>query len=254
LRLGAFPAVIVEKRRSQGPGRLRLGTYPEIELHARNIGWKGKVDLLILSDDVCEISDFKTGAQGEGHRFQIQVYSLLWSRDEELNPDRRRANRLVLRYHGEDVEVAAPTPAQLEELERDIVVRRDAAGQAVTQRPPQAHPTEENCRFCGVRQLCDKYWATSALGNPASLADLHSADVELTITGKHGPSSWDSVVEFSPYLESGRLAVLRTKGDIEFRLGDRLRVLNVGATVDSQDEEQPVVFTLGTAGEVYFVT
>jgi hypothetical protein len=235
-------------------GPLRFGAYPEIELRARRIGWKGKADLLTLSDDSCEISDFKTGAQDDGHRFQIRVYALLWRADEELNPTRRRADRLVLRYGGVDVEVSAPTAAQLDDLERDIVARRDAAQRAVSGPRPEARPTAENCRFCGVRQLCGEYWeAATQQALVAYGADPRFTDVQLTVTGRHGPSSWDAVIEVARNAAAGRPALLRTKGNLEFQSGERLRVLDAAVAVGVEGDDQPVVITLGTMSETYAV-
>jgi hypothetical protein len=61
---GAARATAPSTSKSSGPQpRLPLanGTYPEVEVRAKSIGWKGKVDLLVLDDDACEITDFKTG-------------------------------------------------------------------------------------------------------------------------------------------------------------------------------------------------
>jgi len=241
-------------RRPKSRGPLTAGVFPEIELRATQMSWRGKADLLVLSPDACEITDFKTGAQDEGHRFQIQVYALLWSRDNELNPDRRLADRLILRYPGRDVEVAAPTAPELDDLERHIVARRDAAHQAVSQRPPEARPDAERCRYCDIRQLCDTYWTAETQRLLAAQAgDRRFTDIHVTITGRHGPSSWDALIELSRDVPPGKRAVVRTSGEIQFRAGDRLRVLDVGVTVDSEDEAQPVVITLGTLSEVYSV-
>ena len=78
-------------------------------------------------------------------------------------------------------------------------------------------------------------------------------DVEVTVTGRHGPSSWDARVELSPDLPRGKPAVIRTSGDLEFRPGDRVRVLDAALTMDDEDQPQPAVFTLGTLSEVYAV-
>lgn len=248
------PAAAAEGSGPRRRGPLGLGAYPEIELRAQRIGWKGRADLLFLSDNGCEISDFKTGAQEDGHRFQIQVYALLWRADEELNPTRRRADRLVLRYGGVDVEVPAPTASQLDDLERDLVARRNAALRAVSERPPEARPTVKNCHFCGVRQLCAEYWDAVVQWNlAANRADHLFTDAELTVTARHGPSSWDAIIELSPNAAAGRPAVLRTKGHHEFQPGDRLRVLDAAVTLDAEDHEQPVVITLGALSEAYAV-
>ena len=74
---------------SHGP--IAKGTYSELEVRSRRIGWRGKVDLLVISPEACEITDFKTGKPSEAHRFQLVVYALLWALDEERNPRRARS-------------------------------------------------------------------------------------------------------------------------------------------------------------------
>ena len=233
---------------------LTMGAFPEIELRAQEIGWKGKADLLVLTSDACEIIDFKTGAPDEGHRFQIEVYALLWSRDGELNPDRRRADRLLLAYGGEELEVAAPTESELDELEGLLRARRSGAHEAVSHDPPEARPQPENCCYCGVRQLCEDYWTADTQRRMVQEGeDCRFGDIEVTVRGRHGPSSWDARVELSRDFPGGQPVVIRTSGDLKFRPGDRLRVLDAALTIDDEDKEQPAVITLGTLSEAYAV-
>jgi hypothetical protein len=254
-----LPGSVAMSVSGSGPMRrapLSIGAYPEIQLHARRIGWKGKADLITLSDEACEISDFKTGAQDDSHGFQIRVYALLWRADEELNPSQRLADRLLLRYGSVDVEVPAPTASELDNLERDLVARTDAARRAVSAERPKARPSSENCRFCGVRQLCGEYWEAAtqqALGGSGG-ADRRFTDVELTVTGRHGPSSWDAVIEIARDAGTGKPAVLRTKENQQFQPGERLRVLDAALAVDVEVKDQPAVITLGTMSETYAVT
>lgn len=239
---------------SNSRARLTSGVFPEIELRARRIGWKGKPDLLVLTPESCEITDFKTGEPDDAHRFQIQVYALLWSRDAQLNPDARLVGRLVLAYSGGDVEVAAPTAADLDALESQIIARRDAARQAVSHHPPAARPDTRQCRYCGVRQLCDVYWMPETQKRLAAETDgARFTDIEATVIGRHGPSSWDVQVGLSRDLPAGTAAVLRTRGDVNFRVNDRLRILDAAVTLRGDDETQPAVITVGTLGETYAI-
>lgn len=230
---------------------LANGTYPEVEVRAKSIGWKGKVDLLVLGDDACEIADFKTGAADEAHKFQVQIYALLWSLDGELNPARRLVDRLVLAYEGGDVDVAPPRVDELSKLEKDLVDRRAAAEAALSARPPEARPRPETCRHCEVRQLCDKYWAADSF--PKAL-DQRFSDVELKILRRHGPSSWDAVVVLSSLVDVGKPALLRTQQPGVLQLGTRFRVLDGAVTVDREDHAQPVIVTLGMSSEIFAVT
>jgi hypothetical protein len=230
---------------------LTFGAFPEIELRAKQIGWKGKADLLVTSPNGCEIIDFKTGEYDDWHRFQIQVYALLWNRDVDLNPNKRLAERLVLTYSTGDVEIPALHESQLDYLERELVSRREAAHQAISERPPQAKPDVKNCRYCGVRQLCTDYWTTEA---QRQVSDIHRfTDAEVAIVSRHGPTSWDAVVQVSPALPSGKLVLVRTRGDIELHVGDNVRILDASVTVEGDDEAQPGVITLGAQSETYAV-
>lgn len=231
---------------------LRFGVFSEVELRAPTIGYKGRADLLRLAPDACELMDFKTGEHDDAHVFQIRVYSLLWNRDGELNPDRRLADRLVLSYNRGDVEVRALTAEELQDLEQDLTARRGAAELAAKARPPEARPSADGCRYCGVRQLCEVYWTTETQRELATEVGNRSfTDVQLRITGRHGPRSWDAVIECFGQDPAERAALLRAADDAEFRVGSRVRILDAAIAYDADDEAQPLVFTLGSLSEVY---
>jgi hypothetical protein len=236
-------------------GPLTIGAYPEIELRAERIGWKGKADLLLLSPDACEITDFKTGAPRDEHEFQMHVYALLWSRDADLNPDGRPVDRLILAYPSGDVEAAVPTQSDLDELELLLINRREAALHAVSEHPPEARPDAQQCRYCAVRQLCGEYWIAETQSRMVSeVEDGRFGDIEVTITGRHGPSSWDAIVDVSRHLERGKVAVIRASDDRKLPADQRARILDVAVTVDDEDHAQPAVITLGAVSEVYTVS
>lgn len=234
------------------PRRLSLtnGTYPEVELRAKCIGWKGKADLLVLADDACEITDFKTGAADEGHKFQVRVYAVLWRLDDELNPSGRLVNRLVLAYDSHDVDVSPPSPQEIDELGQELLARRQAAETALAARPPAARPSTETCRYCSVRHLCDAYWAGTA---QAVSDDGRFGDVELKIVSRHGPTSWDAVVVRARALPAKSPALLRLQQPTEFKVGTRVRVLDGSLARDPEDATAPSIVTLGVFSETYRV-
>jgi len=236
--------------------RLGPGTYPEVDLRAPRIGWRGTADLLTLSDSGCEIVDFKTGAQDDVHQFQIRVYALLWSRDSELNPTGRAVDRLTLSYRGGEVRVDPPTSAELDALERELVDRRQAAVEALSANPPQARPSIENCRYCAVRHLCEEYWEPATTRALAAADSNHSPfmDLEISIGARHGPSSWDGIVGVSRGVASGKQIVLRTaSAEVGFASGDHIRVLDAHLSTVADDENQPALATLTTMSEVFLV-
>lgn len=252
--LGSTPSAPVASTPKSGgpPPRLPLvnGTYPEVEVRAKSIGWKGKVDLLVLDDDACEITDFKTGAADEAHKFQVRAYAVMWRLDNELNPSGRVVDRLVLAYESEDVDVAPPSTSEFDDLARDLLARRQAAEGALAARPPSARPNTDSCRCCGVRQLCDAYWASAT---QVVSDDGRFGDIEMKIVGRHGPTSWDAVVLRARDLPAKTTALLRLHQTGEFKLGTRVRVLDGAFARDPEDAAAPVIVTLSALSEAYRV-
>ncbi|MBI5647634.1 MAG: PD-(D/E)XK nuclease family protein [Ignavibacteriae bacterium] len=246
------PTAPSSPKSSSPPPRLPLlnGTYPEIEVRAKSIGWKAKLDLLVLDDGACEITDFKTGAADETHKFQVRVYAVMWRLDDELNPSGRVVKRLVLAYESQDVDVPPPSASEIDDLGRELFERRQTAEAALAARPPSARPNTESCRYCGVRQLCDSYW-----GNAVQVVsdDGHFGDVELKITGRHGPTSWDAVVVRARDLPAKTAALLRLQHPKEFKTGTHVRVLDGALARDPEDATAPAIVTLSALSEAYHV-
>lgn len=246
----SLPSTTSPPKSNEPPVRLplRKGIHPEVDVRARSIGWKGTVDLLVLNDEECEITDFKTGAADEAHKFQVRAYAVMWRLDDEINPSGRVADRLVLTYESQDVDVAAPSASEIDDLGRDLLARRLSAEAALTARPPSAHPNADTCRYCGVRQLCEAYWAgaTQVVSD-----DRRFGDIELRITGRHGPLSWDGEVVCARDLPPKTPALLRLKQNYEFKKGTRVRVLDGAIARDPEDDAAPAVVTLGVLSEAY---
>ena len=231
-------------------GPLANGTYPEIELRAKSIGWKGKVDLLVLADAACEITDFKTGAADDAHKFQVRVYAVLWRLDEEVNPTGRIVDRVVLAYDSHDVIVPAPREQEFDALALELLARRREAEAALAARPPAARPSAETCRHCSVRHLCDAYWTGAA---QAASDEGRFGDAELRIVGKHGVTSWDAVIVRARDFPAKSSALLRLQQPIEFGPGTRVRVLDAAFARDPEDGSAPLIVTLGAFSEAYVV-
>ena len=139
---------------------LGFGTYFEVELRDEQLGWKGVADLLSISEDDCAITDFKTGERSERHELQVRIYALLWARDNELNPSGRRATRLVLSYsHGEHDVTRLSDVQEENTLADELRARTVAVREALRSPEPKANVSEENCRTCEVRHLCNEYWS-----------------------------------------------------------------------------------------------
>lgn len=240
------------KRRPLGPG-----SHPEVFLSAPTLGWVGVADLINISETECEIVEIKTGEPRDEHPHQLQTYSLLWFRDAVLNPDARHATRLTLAYPGGDAEVLPPSPKELTAIERDLRDRTRAAVSDAVDSPPAARPTVDNCNHCNVKQLCDEYWLTSTQQQLARGANTNPSfvDLELTITGRHGPSSWNAVVRVSPTFSQGETVVWRVSPEMVPRLrdGQRVRVLDAVVAVAADEESGPHIVSSGLTSEVYYV-
>ena len=243
-----------EARGARSP--LSVGSHPEVELLAPGIGWKGRADLLVLSADRCEIVEFKTGEEREEtHRFQLLVYALLWRRDTVLNPSGTMADKLTLAYGHGDVPIGPPSEPDLMTLEQDLVQRGEAARRALGQRPPEARPSVENCRYCGVRQLCDAYWQADTQERfAAEGSQSRFTDMQLRIASKRSLSTWDAVVEASRMFPGGHPVLLRSAHvDGGLSVGDRVRVLDAHVVTTDGEPIVPTVVTMGRLSEAFTV-
>ncbi|MGE3403767.1 MAG: PD-(D/E)XK nuclease family protein [Vicinamibacterales bacterium] len=238
-------------------GALSAGAFSEVALSVLELRWKGRVDLLVIDADRCEITDFKTSKEDPAHAFQLRLYALLWSLDRVKNPNARAATRLVLAYLGRDQEVSAPTAGHLAQLRGEVAARSDAARGAIESQPPEARPTRDHCGVCAVRQLCSDYWECPS-AETTNTEDRRWIDLQVTIERQHGPSSWDAAIERAPmYAPRSRKVLIRTAGDVTFRQGTRLRILD--ACLNEPDDEDPngqrepdtVIAMLNASSEVY---
>jgi len=224
------------------------GSYAELEVRDTRIGWKGKIDLFLLTDSDCEIIDFKTGLRDPEHPDQVQTYAVLWQRDQELNPTGRAATRMTLSYVDGEADVPVPSDGEIALLAERLNARQRLLVQAIASAPGTARPSGENCRYCSVRQLCMDYWNTSDLETePGSTF----CDLDVRITGQHGPRSWDVVMERSPHTRLTGVAVLREGADQPLlRVGLNLRIL--GAHFAKPEEEgDPTVIQLVSTSELF---
>ena len=248
----------IESEPAGEPGTFALsqGSHSEVELQASEVGWRGVADLITIEADCIEIRDFKTGSPKESHALQIKIYAWLWANDVTQNPARRLAERLIVSYDTHDKEFPAPSADELVTLEGEVRERTDRARQAIASRPPEARPSPERCAYCGVRQLCDEYWAT---GNDDSKDDREGfLDLQLRLTAKHGPSSWDGVVTLAPTMRKGSEIVLRVSNlCVDLHVGQEVRVLGVHVSSpehgDLERSSSPAIATMGSESEIYLV-
>jgi hypothetical protein len=226
-------------------GILGPGSHPEVELQHEALRFIGRVDLLTIDVDSCEIIDFKTGERQDHHADQVQLYALLWQRDGTRNPDRLPVSSLALRYDQEAVPVDVPTIDELNALETGLRSRIETAESELRQRPPSANVGPETCTYCQVKHLCDEYWdalAPDAIDvAPGGLLDLAAEILKQT-----GARSWR--VRLAP---SGRDALIRMPNESSpFAVGDDVRFVGLRRGEDENLDVAELLLTTWTETHV----
>lgn len=246
---------------------LSVGMHAEVELRADALRWHGFVDLINLSDEACEIIDFKTGEANQDHEFQAHVYNLLWSRDTELNPTGRSVVRLLLSYFDSEVEITALDESALNDLEYDLVSRTEKALNLIREEPPTARPSLQNCRFCPVRQICDDYWMAAThreitaerLEQSSINQQTAFADFEVTLRERQSLTTWFGEVVVGAQVPPGTSVYVQFS-DTNIKLlnvldiGKRLRLIEANLINQTDDQNSPEWFImLNTMSEAYLV-
>ena len=216
---GAWAVGVPVPRRPVG-----LGAHAEVEVVAEALRLAGRIDLLVVDDAEVGIVDFKTGAESDDHGDQVRLYALLWYLDAQANPDRRLATDLHVVYEASEQVVETPDRAELQSLENETSARVQAADTVTRRPPPTANPTEENCRYCSVRHLCDAYW--SALPPAVTAVSTEQwFDFEGRILRQNGSKSWFAHSVGEPSVE---VLVRTVETDVAFQVGRRVRLLGPG--------------------------
>ncbi|RYZ17625.1 MAG: PD-(D/E)XK nuclease family protein [Myxococcaceae bacterium] len=208
----------------------RQGRLSEQSLAHPSLPLHGIVDLLVQDPRGAIVIDFKTGAPQASHREQIELYGLLWWRQEGILPERGE-----VRY-GTQAEAVPLEEATLHRLER--VLAEDIARLQLTLASEAPATPGEHCRHCSVRPLCDRYWQEP-------MPDAAWVDAEVRIEGHdalglrgHLPSGQAARV-----LLPHALAPLRA----ELGAGARTRWLNLrraGETTALEATPQTEVFVV----------
>jgi CRISPR/Cas system-associated exonuclease Cas4 (RecB family) len=193
----------------QTGGALGLGSYTEVDLECREIGFCGRVDLITLKEGYCLITDFKTGEYKDQHELQVRVYALLWALDECRNPLRRLADRLCLSYKTKNIHIHGPSEYDLNELKSQLQDRVSRAKSEITSDKPIAKLSLENCKYCFVRHLCDEYWTEQAQRyHCGEGAGDKFVDVEVVLENRHASNIWKAILCTElPLLDSERVLV-----------------------------------------------
>ena len=174
--------------RTRGP--VGPGTYAEIEIRVPVLHWKGLVDLLVVGPDgAVEIRDFKTGVRSDDHEFQMKAYAVLWSADNELNPSGALPTKLTISYPGRNVAVPVPADQEADAVKAELRERAMAARELARTQPPEARPSFDGCKWCGVRHLCSEYWQDDIQRRLVAEVDEPPpfSDLQVRVLSRRGP-------------------------------------------------------------------
>jgi CRISPR/Cas system-associated exonuclease Cas4 (RecB family) len=188
---------------------LEQGTHFEVELRHPGIKWRGFADLIELRDDLCTIEDFKSGEPSDDHLLQLQIYALLWCHDEELNPAKTAADKLVICYPNGD-RIVPYDEKSGSKLAQELQARTKAVRKAVSGPESQANLDAERCPQCDVRHLCSAYWTKDRpAGVDASPERLELDDVQLVLRSLKGQNTWLAECQLSNHVPVGSTVLLR---------------------------------------------
>lgn len=221
----------------------RTGDHPEKELVAESLRLKGRIDLLSVDADGARIADFKTGTEDPAHQDQLQLYALLWSEDNLVNPDGLAVTELVAAYPSHDVAFAAPTAEQLTRLRTGVATRIEAANAAATANFPVA-TIGDHCGLCSVRGLCDTYWTSSTTAT-AKVPEGTWYDLAGTVVREHGVRSF--VLQEAK--TNAEVLVRTPTPSYAVPLDRNIRILGARRMVDP-DEEEALIAAVASVSEV----
>lgn len=230
-------------------GAIGNGHYSEIELVSDELGWHGKVDYLKLSNDGCEIVDFKTGEEKPEHEFQMRIYELLWHFDTIRNPNSLPLKEAVLVYPNKRVNISPLSTSEIKDFARILSTRTSVALTEIARDEPVAKPSVTNCCFCSVRQMCSTYWDQSVQDQLYSQQERQTGarsesnvDLEVRLMASNGPRVWRGIV-ISGVVVLPNTEILVHFGNLAgrwstlLREGTRVRLQNIFLIQQQNDEE-----------------
>jgi CRISPR/Cas system-associated exonuclease Cas4 (RecB family) len=190
--------------------RLDQGTHFEVELRHPGIKWRGFADLIELRDDLCTIEDFKSGEPSEDHSLQLQIYALLWSHDEELNPTKAAVDKLIICYPNGS-RIVPYDKKTGNKLALELQARTKAVRKAVSGPESQANLDAERCSRCDVRHLCTAYWTENRPANTGGVRaeGVQLDDIQLTLRTRKAQNTWSAECKLSNHVQIGSTVLLR---------------------------------------------
>lgn len=225
---------------------LGFGFHTEVPLEPEGLDWVGIADAIRVTPETCEIIDHKTGAATDKHAEQLRIYALLWARDEALNPDARPADLLTLIYPTGTSQVKPPTLAELDDLELSLGVRLRAARSKLETDIPRAHVAFDNCRYCGVKQLCSDYWQAASRSKLVAVPEAAVRSIQVVLRERRARGVWAGVIQWDIYFPPGAPVVVRFGPEDRYSPGNAVRLIDVVAMADDSSEALSVEMRPGS--------
>lgn len=250
------PTASATTEQSYGVATRRVHTGANAEVLLRSGGglWKGIADLIIIDDAGAEIADYKTGERKPEHAMQLQLYARLFEEDEEVNPVRHPVKSLRVIYRDGELAVSVPEGQQRAALAAELDGRAKEAKDRATMSPPPTQPSNENCQFCSVRQLCDAYW-TLAINGAGDATKW--VDAELRVHEQRAEAIWSTTAVSVPGMAVGASVFVRVSPDASFldrRLRNASHVRIVGASwLEGGDDGEAMMLGVTRNSEIFVV-
>lgn len=239
---------------------LSIGCHFEVEVSSKKAQWKGFIDCIQLSEQECQLTDFKTGAPESSHVDQLRAYAVLWVDDVDLNPTARRATKLTLSYPNRSINVELPSERELDLLRSEMSARANHAKLALAARPPVAVPSAEQCKMCEVRQLCAEYWTSriQKMLYPDIIASTRYCDAEVILRSRRSDRTWEATFTTANAVPEGSSGLVQLSEVVAGKLKDHigpgvtLRLLDAYAAV-APESSGVVLVNMNQASEAFVV-
>lgn len=227
-RLKRIVARVLELTREAGVGAVTLS---EEVLGARNGAIQGVVDLIIDSERLHVIVDYKTGhtvdEDGEvlpHFRVQLQLYAVL----EYDRSGRWPESGVLLRFGGPPVSVSIE-PVTCETIAEEAVEAL-AGYQALTGTVPPANAGEATCRFCAFAPRCPAFW--EAISPTWTRGAVRGSVARAESSAAGGLTVW---LEEASGSHEGTVVIRRlNEGSLTLTVGAQLAVCGVHADADGR--------------------
>lgn len=139
--------------------------------------WKGIIDLVINDGNGVKLIDFKTGKEKDSHKDQLELYQVIWMDDDHVNE--LPVKELSIKYPKVE---KCYEPLEISEAESLKAKYKDITEELKENNLSEfsASPSEENCKYCDVKQICNEFWETM---QPSEDKDFGDSEIEIQANG-----------------------------------------------------------------------